>query len=144
MSLVLRRTLLALTAGALFGVGLGVSGMTRPTKVLGFLDVAGDWDPTLLCVMAAAVGVHFVAYRWARRLPAPRFDERFFVPSAAPIDARTSAGALLFGVGWGLAGYCPGPAIVSLATLSGPVLLFVACMLLGMALVHPLLSTSSD
>jgi len=128
------RTLLALGAGALFGVGLGVSGMTRPAKVLGFLDVAGDWDPTLLCVMAAAVGVHFWAYRWARGRSAPRLDERFFVPAGSPIDARLCAGAVLFGVGWGVGGYCPGPAIVSLAALRGPVLVFVGCMLLGMLL----------
>ena len=104
MSASRRRTLLALGAGALFGVGLGVSGMTRPTKVLGFLDVGGDWDPTLLCVMAAAVGVHFWAYRWARRRSMPRLDERFFVPARTPIDGRLCAGAVLFGVGWGLAG----------------------------------------
>lgn len=131
-----QRTALALAAGALFGVGLGVSGMARPSKVLGFLDVTGDWDPTLLFVMAGAVGVHLWAYRCMRGRAAPRWDERFFVPAGAPIDARLVAGAVLFGVGWGLGGYCPGPAIVSLATLALPVLVFVGAMLAGMLIVR--------
>jgi uncharacterized membrane protein YedE/YeeE len=137
------RTALALAAGALFGVGLGVSGMAQPKKVLAFLDVAGDWDPTLLFVMGGAVGVHFWAYRWARRRSAPRLDERFFVPEAAPVDARLALGAVLFGIGWGVGGYCPGPAIVSLATLGLPVAVFVAAMLAGMLLMRAV-SPSSE
>lgn len=135
---------LALAAGALFGAGLGVSGMAHPGKVLAFLDVAGDWDPTLLFVMAGAIGAHFWSYRWARRRSAPLFDERFHIPAAKPIDARLSLGAVLFGVGWGVGGYCPGPAIVSLATLGLPVLVFVASMLLGMLFVHRLWPASND
>jgi uncharacterized membrane protein YedE/YeeE len=131
-----QRTALALAAGALFGVGLGVSGMAQPAKVLAFLDVGGDWDATLLFVMGGAVGVHFWAYRWMRRRSAPRLDERFFVPAGTPIDARLALGAVLFGVGWGIGGYCPGPAVVSLATLGAPVLVFVAAMLAGMLLVR--------
>jgi uncharacterized membrane protein YedE/YeeE len=133
--------LLALAAGGLFGVGLVVSGMTRPEKVLGFLDLAGDWDPTLLCVMAGAVAVHSVAYRWVRGRT-PLLAERLFVPPGTPIDARLCAGALLFGVGWGLGGYCPGPAIVSLASGSASVLVFVVAMLAGMWLVRPALGDS--
>jgi uncharacterized membrane protein YedE/YeeE len=133
---------LALGAGVLFGVGLVVSGMTQPEKVLGFLDVTGDWDPTLLCVMGGAVAVNFVAYRWARGR-SPWVAERFFVPAGTPIDARLCVGALLFGVGWGLGGYCPGPSIVSLATGSAPVLVFVAAMLAGMWLVRPALGAAS-
>ncbi len=131
-----RRSALALAAGVLFGVGLGVSGMAQPAKVLGFLDVTGDWDPTLLFVMGGAVGVHFWAYRWARRRSAPGLDERFFVPAGTPIDARLSLGAVVFGIGWGIGGYCPGPAIVSLASLGAPVIVFVAAMLGGMLLVR--------
>lgn len=131
-----RRSALALAAGVLFGVGLGVSGMAQPAKVLGFLDVAGDWDPTLLFVMGGAVGVHFWAYRWVRRRTAPRLDERFFVPDGTPIDARLALGAVLFGVGWGIGGYCPGPAIVSLASLGAPVIVFVAALLVGMLLTR--------
>jgi uncharacterized protein len=132
------RTALALAAGVLFGVGLGVSGMAQPAQVLAFLDVGGDWDPTLLFVMGGAVGVHFWAYRWARHRTAPGLDERFFVPAGTPIDVRLGLGAVLFGVGWGLGGYCPGPAIVSLASLGVPVFVFVAAMLAGMLLVRTL------
>jgi len=131
-----QRTALALAAGAVFGVGLGVSGMAKPGKVLAFLDVGGDWDPTLLFVMGGAVGVHFWAYRCMRRRSAPRFAERFSVPAGMPIDARLGLGAVLFGVGWGLGGYCPGPAFISLATLGLPVLVFVGAMLAGMLLVR--------
>lgn len=134
-----RLVVLALGAGVLFGVGLGVSGMTRPEKVLGFLDVTGDWDPTLLCVMGGAVAAHVWAYRAIRGRAAPPLAERYFVPASSPIDARLGLGAVLFGVGWGLGGYCPGPAIVSLATGSARVLVFVAAMLAGMWLVRPAL-----
>jgi uncharacterized protein len=137
-----QRSALALAAGVLFGVGLGVSGMAQPAKVLGFLDVTGDWDPTLLFVMGGAVGVHFWAYRWARRRSAPGLDERFFVPAGTPIDARLSLGAVVFGIGWGIGGYCPGPAIVSLASLGAPVIVFVAAMLGGMLLVRGVSPTS--
>ncbi|WP_437908663.1 DUF6691 family protein [Sorangium sp. So ce327] len=139
----------AFLAGLLFAVGLGVSGMTQPSRVIGFLDVAGGWDPSLAFVMAGAVSVHFLAYRvlrWRRRgggadaagpARAPRFPllaDRADVPTRADIDARLVAGAALFGVGWGLAGYCPGPALVSLATGSRAVLAFVAAMAAGMAI----------
>jgi uncharacterized protein len=133
---------LALAAGALFGLGLGVSGMTRPEKVLGFLDVTGAWDATLLFVMGGAVATHFWAYRWIRGRAAPPLAERYFVPPGSPIDVRLCLGALLFGVGWGLGGYCPGPAIVSLATGSLSVLVFVAAMLVGMWIVRPALGES--
>jgi uncharacterized membrane protein YedE/YeeE len=139
-----QRSALALAAGVLFGVGLGVSGMAQPAKVLGFLDVAGDWDPTLLFVMGGAVGVHFWAYRWMRRRSAPGTGERFSIPAGTPIDARLGLGAVLFGIGWGLGGYCPGPAIVSLASLGAPVLVFVAAMLGGMLLVRAASPGPSD
>ncbi|HTN82666.1 MAG TPA: DUF6691 family protein [Sorangium sp.] len=145
----MRQNALALLAGALFAVGLGVSGMTQPSRVIGFLDVAGDWDPSLAFVMAGAISVHFLAYRALRRQQgaaegggparAPRFPllaARVVVPTRTDLDARLFAGAALFGVGWGLAGYCPGPALVSLATGSHAVLAFVAAMAAGMAIEH--------
>lgn len=136
---------LALLAGALFAVGLGVSGMTQPSRVTGFLDVAGDWDPSLAFVMVGAISVHFIAYRvvgWQQRAAAaraPRFPllaDRISLPTRTGVDARLLGGAALFGVGWGLAGYCPGPALVSLATGSGVVLAFVLAMAAGMAIEH--------
>jgi len=122
---------LGLASGLLFGVGLGVSGMTQPAKVLAFLDVTGAWNPTLLFVMGGAVGIHFWAYRWVRTRSAPRLGGTFVLPTRTSIDLRLCGGAALFGVGWGLAGYCPGPALVSLASGTMPVLVFVASMLAG-------------
>lgn len=135
-----RPLLLALVAGLLFGVGLGVSGMTRPEKVLGFLDVTGAWDASLLFVMGGAVGVHFCAYRLVRRRAAPLFAERFELPQARRVDARLCFGAATFGVGWGIAGYCPGPALVSLVSGQASVVVFVLAMLAGMRLARPLLA----
>jgi uncharacterized membrane protein YedE/YeeE len=125
---------LALAAGALFGVGLVISGMTQPTKVIGFLDVAGRWDPSLLCVMAGAVGVFTLAFRWSGQRRAPFFAERFRPPAQRAIDARLIAGAALFGVGWGIGGYCPGPAVTSLGSGGVGTLAFVLAMLGGIGL----------
>jgi uncharacterized membrane protein YedE/YeeE len=129
-----KRFYLAVVAGAIFGVGLLLSGMTRPTKVLGFLDVGGDWDPSLAFVMIGAIGVHALAYRLIIGRERPFLDDRFHVPAAAAIDARLLAGAALFGVGWGIAGFCPGPALVSAAAGVTPALVFVAAMIGGMLL----------
>ena len=124
----------ALACGLLFGAGLGLSHMTLPAKVLGFLDVSGAWDPSLALVMAAAVAVHFIGLRLVAARRAPWFDSAFPPPATAAIDRRLVAGAAIFGVGWGLSGLCPGPAVVS--TLSGavPIAAFVGAMLVGMAL----------
>ena len=127
------RGLAALVAGLLFGGGLCLSGMTQPQKVLGFLDLAGAWDPALLFVMGGAVGVHLVLFRVITRRAAPLFDDRFHVPAAGAIDRSLLIGAALFGVGWGLAGYCPGPAVVSAASGAVAPLAFVAAMVVGMA-----------
>jgi hypothetical protein len=126
--------LAALASGVLFGVGLAISGMTLPAKVLGFLDVAGDWDPSLALVMAGAITVHFLGARLALGRAAPLFDASFHLPTRRDVDARLVGGAALFGVGWGLAGYCPGPALVSLVTGALPVVVFVATMAAGMIL----------
>lgn len=130
----MKHSLLASVSGLLFGVGLLVAGMTRPSKVVGFLDVTGDWDPSLGFVMMGAIAVHFVAYRLVPRLPSPWLGGTFSIPTRADVDGRLIAGAALFGLGWGLGGFCPGPAIVTLATGGTDVLVFVGGMLGGMAL----------
>jgi hypothetical protein len=128
--------LAALLAGLLFGAGLGISGMTQPDKVIGFLDVTGPWDASLGLVMVGAIGVHSLLYRLIRRRTSPLFDTVFHVPTRTELDPRLIAGAALFGVGWGLGGYCPGPALVSLATGQTGALVFVATMVVGMLLQH--------
>lgn len=128
----------ALVAGALFGAGLALAQMTNPRKVLDFLDVAGDWDPTLLFVLGAAVAVAAVGYRLVMRHPRPLFDDAFHLPTRRDLDPRLAGGAAIFGVGWALYGYCPGPALASLATGGRGTVLFVAAMLLGMLLFRTL------
>ena len=123
--------------GLLFGAGLLISGMTQPDKVLGFLDFFGAWDATLAFVMAGAVAVTSAGYALARRRGLPLFAAKLQWPSRSDIDAPLIAGAALFGIGWGLIGLCPGPALVNLATLSAPVIVFVAAMAAGM-LMHDL------
>ena len=127
-----RGILACFASGALFGVGLAVSSMTDRHVVLGFLDVFGDWNPRLVFVMAAAVAVTAVAYRLILRRPAPAAGGEFHVPKAGAIDARLVAGAAIFGVGWGLSGYCPGPAIASLGSGARTAFAFVAAMIVGM------------
>ncbi len=123
-----------LASGALFGAGLVLSGMTQPQRVIGFLDVGGAWDPSLLFVMLGAVGVHLFAYRWIRGRKKSLFGARFDVPNRRGIDAKLLLGSALFGVGWGLGGYCPGPGIVSLAGGGSPAVTFVSAMVFGMLL----------
>src|SRR5208283_1951929 len=120
--------------GLLFGIGLCLAGMTDASKVLAFLDLAGAWDPSLAFVMGGAVAVAFVAFRVAARRPKTLSGEPFHLPVAKTIDARLVGGSLLFGVGWGLVGLCPGPAIADIGFLDGRAALFVACMAAGMAL----------
>jgi uncharacterized membrane protein YedE/YeeE len=133
------RTLLPpVISGALFGAGLTLSGMTDPARVRGFLDIFGRWDPTLAFVMGGAVIVMAVAWRVQSRMARPLFGEKFSLPDRRDFDGRLIAGSALFGVGWGIAGLCPGPALASLALSPLSVLPFVAAMLAGMAL-HDLL-----
>lgn len=124
----------ALIAGLLFGFGLAVSGMMNPAKVIGFLDLGGRWDPTLAFVMAGGLLVNLPAYWLSRRRARPLFDERFFLPTLKDIDARLLLGAAAFGIGWGLAGLCPGPALALLGQGGLPIFLFVAAMAAGTAL----------
>ncbi|MFT5489301.1 MAG: putative membrane protein YedE/YeeE [Alphaproteobacteria bacterium] len=122
----------ALIVGLLFGAGVSVSGMINPAKVLGFLDFAGDWDPTLGLVMLGALIAAAPGYALAKRLDAPLTDHRFHIPTTRHIDVPLIAGALMFGVGWGLVGFCPGPAIAAIATGLQDVLIFFAAMVAGM------------
>jgi uncharacterized membrane protein YedE/YeeE len=123
--------LVAVTAGALFGAGLVLSGMTQPAKVIGFLDPGGAWDASLACVMLGAIGVHAIGYQSARARRRPLFAESFALPTRSALDAPLIAGAAIFGVGWGLGGYCPGPALVSLVSGNLGCITFVSAMLLG-------------
>ncbi|KAF0810834.1 hypothetical protein A167_00321 [Alcanivorax sp. S71-1-4] len=133
-----RITLSALIAGLLFGLGLLVSGMANPAKVLGFLDLAGLWDPSLALVMAGAVLVGLVAFRLAGQRQRSLLAEPMRLPTARDIDRRLVLGGIGFGVGWGLAGFCPGPALVALGTGDMKAVVFVAAMLAGMALFEVL------
>jgi uncharacterized membrane protein YedE/YeeE len=125
--------LTALMSGLLFGLGLIISGMTDPSKVIGFLDLAGDWNPSLAFVMGGAVLVGLAAFRFAANRPKAILGDAMRLPTARHIDRRLVLGGLAFGAGWGLAGYCPGPALASLATGSSEPIIFVIAMLAGMA-----------
>ncbi len=131
MNETVKSNLWAYVAGLVFGVGLVLAGMVDPAKVIAFLDFFGAWDPSLMFVMGGAIAVHFVLFRVITRRASPLFDARFDLPTRRELDARLLGGAALFGVGWGLAGYCPGPGIVGLGTGSGPALVFVAAMTAG-------------
>ena len=124
----------AIAAGMLFGAGLTLSGMSDPLKVLGFLDVSGDWIPDLALVMGGALLLSAAATPWILKRPAPRFASQFHVPTIRSIDQRLAIGAILFGVGWGLSGYCPGPAIVSLLYGYQSTMIFCLAMVAGMLL----------
>lgn len=124
--------LVSFFCGLVFAVGLGLSGMTQPAKVLAFLDVGGTWDPTLMFVMAGAIAVHMGFALRAKRTAKPVWAPRFSLPVREGIDARLFVGAALFGVGWGLQGYCPGPAVVASASGHAVPLVFVASMIVGL------------
>lgn len=126
--------LIALVSGVVFGLGLIVSGMANPAKVLGFLDIAGAWDPSLIFVMGGAVLVTAAGFAALRRRRASLSGEPMRWPAASRIDVRLAIGSLAFGAGWGLAGFCPGPALVAAAAGVPQALIFVAAMIAGMAL----------
>ena len=131
-----RRILFALFAGVLFGLGLALSGMTNPDKVLNFLDVAGHWDPSLALVMFAALAVATPGHAWARRRGRTSCGDALQVPTNTRIDMRLLLGSVLFGIGWGIAGYCPGPALANLAHASTDAIVFVAALLAGSQLAR--------
>lgn len=126
--------LASLVVGFIFAIGLGISGMTQPEKVISFLDIFGNWDPSLIFVMGGATLVHFVTYRLIRKRNSPLFSTQWYVPTKTEITPALLVGAFLFGIGWGLAGYCPGPAVTSLASFEAGPLVFVVSMLIGMFL----------
>lgn len=128
------KTLLALLSGVIFGLGLIVAGMANPAKVLAFLDVTGAWDPSLALVMAGAIAVAAPAFLWARRRERSLLGETLQIPAAGRLDRRLLAGSALFGIGWGIAGICPGPAWVLAGTEISRVWPFLLAMLAGMAL----------
>lgn len=127
----IKQYVVALCSGLLFGLGLGLSQMINRERVLGFLDVAGVWDPTLLFVLGGAVAVTVIAFRFVLRLPRPLFADKFYLPSKQDIDPPLVIGAAIFGVGWGIAGYCPGPGITALVLGMLNPLVFVITMLIG-------------
>lgn len=125
-------------AGLIFGLGLLISGMANPAKVQNFLDLAGTFDPSLIFVMLGAVAVTFAGYRLALRRPKPILGELFRIPTRTEIDAPLVAGAALFGIGWGLSGFCPGPAMTSIPLLAKGTLVFVPSMIAGITLTRVL------
>jgi hypothetical protein len=128
----MKRNAAAFGTGALFAAGLATSGMLKPSKIVGFLDISGDWDASLAFVMLGAIAVHFIAYRVVMRRPAPLFDVKFHVPARKDIDLRLVLGAALFGGGWALGGFCPGPGLVALGSGSLNAVVFVVGMTIGM------------
>ena len=124
----------ALAAGTVFGLGLAMSGMLDPARVRGFLDIFGAWDPSLAFVLGGAVTVALAGMAVLKRLRRPAFDEAFHLPATSPVDRRLVLGSAIFGIGWGMAGFCPGPALASLSLGLAPVALFVIAMLAGMTL----------
>ncbi|MGZ3713360.1 MAG: DUF6691 family protein [Bdellovibrionota bacterium] len=136
----MKNNLLALFVGFLFALGLGISGMTQPQRVVGFLYVTGVWDPSLLFVMIGAIAVHFSFYKIVAKRKAPIFAKEWYLPTDKSIPPSLIIGSTIFGVGWGIGGYCPGPALVSLTSFSTRSVIFVGCMIAGM-LVFKLLDS---
>lgn len=132
----IRDTLIPLVAGTIFGAGLTIGGMTDPARVRGFLDLFGAWDPTLAFVMGGAVLVMALAWMLQRKMQRPAFAEGFSLPDRSDITPRLVGGAALFGVGWGIAGLCPGPGFAAMAIAPASAAVFVAAMLVGMLLVR--------
>ncbi|WP_298975388.1 DUF6691 family protein [uncultured Roseobacter sp.] len=126
------RNFLTFLIGVLFGTGIALSGMANPAKVLNFFDVAGTWDPSFAFVMGGAVCVTFLGYQIVLKRPAPVFEPRFEMPKQHALDPRLILGAGLFGIGWGIAGFCPGGALPALGTFDASVVLFVAALIVGM------------
>ncbi len=137
----MKTILAALCCGIIFGLGLSISEMINPARVIGFLDIAGQWDLTLLLVMGSAVFVTVICFPLVLKQPHPLLSEKFSLPTKSSIDLELLSGATLFGIGWGLAGLCPGPAVAALASLSPSVMLFVAAMLVGL-FIAPMIENS--
>lgn len=130
----MKNALAALVVGFIFSIGLGLSGMTQPQKVIGFLDLFGNWDPSLIFVMIGAIVVHFVMYKLIRKRKSPLLSSDWHVPNNKEITPALVFGAFIFGVGWALGGFCPGPAITSLASFNKTPFVFVISLIAGMYL----------
>lgn len=130
----MKKTIVAFVVGFIFALGLGLSGMTNPNKVVGFLDLFGSFDPSLIFVMVGAIVVHFITYRIIRKRPSPVFEKEWLVPTKKDITPALILGSFIFGVGWALGGYCPGPALTSLSSLQTQPFIFIASMAVGMIL----------
>ncbi len=129
-----KNNLVSFTVGFIFAIGLGVSGMTQPTKVVGFLDVFGNWDPSLMFVMMGAISFHFILFKIIIKRKSPLLDSQWHIPNQKKMTPALIIGAVLFGIGWGLGGFCPGPAITSLASFETSPFIFVISMIAGMFL----------
>ena len=140
----MKSLLVSFGSGIVFALGLGISGMTLPIKVIGFLDFAGNWDPSLAFVMIGAIIVYFIAYRLSQGRCMPLFAEKFSIPERKDIDGSLIAGAAIFGAGWGLGGFCPGPAITALASGAVLVFVFVFAMVGGICLHGVLIALVSS
>lgn len=130
----MKTLLTSFVSGLVFALGLGISGMTRPVKVIGFLDFFGAWDASLALVMIGAIAVYFVAYRMSAKMTSPLLAPKFALPTRSDLDLKLILGAAIFGAGWGLGGFCPGPALTALASGALPVMIFVVAMGIGMFL----------
>jgi uncharacterized protein len=128
--------------GLIFGIGISISGMANPAKVLNFFDVAGTWDPSLIFVMGGALVVTFVGYRFVLRRPGPIIDPTFHLPSNSRLDARLLGGSAVFGIGWGIAGFCPGGALPALGTGQIDVIAFVAALIAGIFVAKGMMAVS--
>lgn len=128
------RLITAYIIGLIFGIGISISGMANPAKVLNFFDIAGNWDPSLIFVMGGALVVTFIGYRFVLAKPAPVLEQRFQLPTSTRLDLRLIGGSAIFGVGWGIAGFCPGGALPALGTGRSEVFVFVAALLAGIVI----------
>ena len=140
----MRALVTSFVSGIVFALGLGISGMTRPIKIIGFLDFFGSWDPSLAFVMIGAIFIFFLAIKRSRGMVSPQFATKFAIPTRSDLDPQLVVGAALFGVGWGLGGFCPGPAIVSLASGAAPVVIFSVAMISGIWLHFLVAATRSQ
>jgi uncharacterized membrane protein YedE/YeeE len=129
-----KNNLVSFVVGFVFAIGLGVSGMTQPQKIIGFFDLSGNWDPSLIFVMLGAISVHFFIYKFIKNKKAPLLSLNWHVPTKKEITPALVFGGLLFGVGWGLAGYCPGPALASIGSFNQTPIIFIVSMIAGMFL----------
>ena len=130
------KTITPLVSGVLFGLGLLLSGMSNPEKVRGFLDIFGDWQPELIAVIVAAIAIFALAYAYSHKMKQPWFHSIFHKPSLTALDARLIVGAALFGMGWGMVGLCPGPALLNIMTGQEDILLFILALLVGNRIAH--------